>query len=356
MTPPDRHPHGVQSASGVIPLSGAFPSEPRALVPPSAATEARPAGRPTIAVVIPVFNRENVIRRALESVLSQTVSADEIIVVDDGSTDATADVVQSVAASSPTISLVRQRNAGPAASRNQGIAASTSEWIAFLDSDDEWAPGKLEHALEVILHDPAIDFVHGNCRFVDGSGGGHAWDAISPSKMVDKRFLLEDYWIKVPAVLIRRALLDRLGGGFRPDLRSAEDFELWWRAIVEARAIGYIRHCDVSIHMSADGITRSNKRRELMRNDMRAMQSASRWIGANHPQVGFATLLQQRIYWMGRNMTMLALRRLALLHAAQDLAFLARMTTPLLALRAGVSALLAACARKDGKFFHAGTD
>src|SRR6188474_1008516 len=103
---------------------------------------------PKVSVVIPVFNRPAAVRRAIDSVLAQTVQDFEIIVVDDGSTDGTAAAVTAI--QDPRITLVKhdQRRGGSAA-RNSGIRASIAPYVAFLDSDDEWLPSKLERQLEV---------------------------------------------------------------------------------------------------------------------------------------------------------------------------------------------------------------
>jgi glycosyltransferase involved in cell wall biosynthesis len=93
-----------------------------------------------VSVVIPAYNAASVLPRAIESVLGQTSRPEEVIVVDDGSTDNTAQVATQYG---PSITYIRQDNAGASAARNRGIAEATGEWIAFLDSDDEWLPPKL---------------------------------------------------------------------------------------------------------------------------------------------------------------------------------------------------------------------
>lgn len=103
--------------------------------------------RPSIACVIPAYNREGVIGRAIESALAQTLAPTEVIVVDDGSSDGTARVVQSYGA---PVKLFSQENAGGAAARNAGARAATADWVAFLDSDDYWTPEHLEHIAAAI--------------------------------------------------------------------------------------------------------------------------------------------------------------------------------------------------------------
>ena len=95
----------------------------------------------TISVIIPLYNKEREIAGTLRSVLAQTRQPDEIVIVDDGSTDRSAEIVRSIA--SPLVRLVPQPNAGECAARNRAIAEARGEYIALLDADDEWEPGFL---------------------------------------------------------------------------------------------------------------------------------------------------------------------------------------------------------------------
>jgi glycosyltransferase involved in cell wall biosynthesis len=113
-------------------------------------------GRPLVSVIVPTFNRATVLRDALESVVRQDVPHVETIVVDDGSTDGTAAVV----ASWPqAVHYVRQPHRGAAAARNAGVARATGRFIAFLDSDDVWLPGKMQAELAVFEANAGVDAV-----------------------------------------------------------------------------------------------------------------------------------------------------------------------------------------------------
>ncbi|MFK8252337.1 glycosyltransferase family 2 protein [Ancylobacter terrae] len=115
---------------------------------------------PRVSVVIPLYNKESTIGRAIASVLAQGAAPIEIIVVDDGSTDASAARVEAMA--DPHITLVRQANAGPGAARNAGAARARGELLAFLDADDEWLPGFLEAALGALdSHPQALAYACG---------------------------------------------------------------------------------------------------------------------------------------------------------------------------------------------------
>ena len=104
---------------------------------------------PTLSVIIPLYNKEREIEGTLRSVLAQKHLPDEIIVVDDGSTDGSAQIVERLAAESALIRLIRQQNAGECAARNCAIAAARGEIIALLDADDEWEPDFLGEILSL---------------------------------------------------------------------------------------------------------------------------------------------------------------------------------------------------------------
>src|SRR5687768_4619560 len=99
---------------------------------------------PEVSVVVPAFNAAETIQAAIQSVSAQTFQDLELIVVDDGSTDGTADVVKRLA---PNAVVITQRNAGPGAARNAGIARASGRFVGFLDADDLWFPNKLEHQI-----------------------------------------------------------------------------------------------------------------------------------------------------------------------------------------------------------------
>ena len=117
---------------------------------------------PVVSVIIPVYNGERYLAEAIQSVLAQTLVPDEIIVVDDGSTDATAQIVAdlSVSASVP-IRYIYQTNQGPAAARNHGLRLASGDIIAFQDADDVWVPEKLQWQLDLLCAEPPADIVVG---------------------------------------------------------------------------------------------------------------------------------------------------------------------------------------------------
>ena len=117
---------------------------------------------PTISVVIAVYNGERTIARAIQSVLSQTFPAFELIIVDDGSTDATPEKVRGFG---EKVVYLRQENAGVSAARNAGVAAASGEWLAFLDADDFYYPERLRWHADWIARDPQLDFLTGDYEY-----------------------------------------------------------------------------------------------------------------------------------------------------------------------------------------------
>lgn len=178
-----------------------------------------------VSVVIPTFDRQSVLPRALESVLAQTRPVDEIIVVDDGSTDGTAAMV---ADEFPMARLVGQENLGVSAARNRGIELATGEWIAFLDSDDEWKPEKIErqllalaaHPMDRVCHTDEIWIRHHrrvNPRRKHAKFGGSIY-----------RYCLPLCAMSPSSILIHRSVFDEVGV-FDEDLPACEDYDLWLR-------------------------------------------------------------------------------------------------------------------------------
>jgi glycosyltransferase involved in cell wall biosynthesis len=122
-----------------------------------------------VSAVIPAFNRIGYIQRAIDSVFAQTVPVDEVIVVDDGSTDGTAEAVETRYGS--RVRIVRQPNAGVSGARRRGIQEARGEWIAFLDSDDEWMPERNRQLLQASAHVPAdVAWIFGDMRVVTDEG------------------------------------------------------------------------------------------------------------------------------------------------------------------------------------------
>ncbi len=177
-------------------------------------------------MVIPTFNRRELLLEALASVEAQTLRPAEVIVVDDGSSDGTREMLESMGG---RVRPLFQSNAGAAAARNRGIEAAKGDWIAFLDSDDWWEPSKLAKQVEARRRMPAARVVYVDSRAVDLAKRPIARP---PRRLyegeVTKPLFLHTF-VHTPAVLAETRLLRDLRG-FDPGLRVAEDYDLWLRA------------------------------------------------------------------------------------------------------------------------------
>ena len=264
---------------------------------------------PRVSAVIPVYNRERCVAAAIQSVLGQTVPVHELIVVDDGSTDQSRAAILEGAAGDPRVRYLHQPNAGAAAARNTGIGAATGDWIAFLDSDDIWTPQKMAHALDVIRTRPDVEFIHTNRtqRLPDGTiEPGRLTD---PAKLADKHYLLNGFNIKTTTVMIKSSLLRSIGGLFATDMRTCEDYELFWRAVCKAREVAYVASCDAVVHLTDDGLSRTGRQLGLITDNIAAMSRAADWIESQQPSnPQFAATLRALLYWEYKALLSLMLR------------------------------------------------
>jgi glycosyltransferase involved in cell wall biosynthesis len=181
-----------------------------------------------ISVVIPTYNRRRYVREALESAWAQTYRPLEIIIIDDGSTDGTEEELSSFGSA---IRYLRQQNQGPSAARNRGIQAATGEYIALLDSDDLWAPTKIEKQVRLIERSSKVGVVFCDTQQLNVITGDVAVRRCSPGLRGDiRRQLLHRNCVNGSdsAVLVRRACFDRVGL-FDEALKQAEDWDLWIR-------------------------------------------------------------------------------------------------------------------------------
>lgn len=203
-------------------------------------------------VIIPTYNRGKYVCEAIESVLGQTFQDFEVIVVDDGSTD---DTRQRIEHYLPRIEYIHQKNAGPAAARNTGIAASKGEYVAFLDSDDLWLPNKLRLQVEFMDSNPQCGMVFADlCRFKgdqivcpsffrEREGQDASGDMFNKLISEDFFHFLRHimYFIVTSTVLLRREVFDKVGT-FDESLPVTEDYDMWLR-IARRYSIGAMDVC-----------------------------------------------------------------------------------------------------------------
>ncbi len=180
---------------------------------------------PLVSVIIPTFNRQAMVTEAVASVLAQAYAPFEVIVVDDGSTDAT---IHALAPYHNHIRLITQTNRGVSAARNRGIAAAAGEYIALLDSDDLWLPGKLACQIRFFTENPdALICQTQEIWMRKGVRVNPRKYHRKPSGMIFEPSLALCL-VSPSAVMLRRNLFDRVGG-FDETLPACEDYDLWLR-------------------------------------------------------------------------------------------------------------------------------
>jgi hypothetical protein len=229
---------------------------------------------PAISVIIPAYNAAATLSRAIDSVLAQTWPAHEVIVVDDGSTDATAEVVKSYAG---RVRYVGQDNAGPSAARNQGVAMASGEWIAFLDADDWYYPERLAQHAQMIAADLTLDFLVGDFDYRDNAGallhasmttssfgrellaqnGEHGQTVIEGAAL--GRFITEQFSDTRMLTLPRATFLQL--GGFPLELRICEDVVFLLRLCASSRRAGVSCTAGAVYSVHDSGLIRSDRLR-----------------------------------------------------------------------------------------------
>lgn len=187
---------------------------------------------PEVSVIIPTYNRRTMVREAINSVLAQSFRAFELIVIDDGSTDGTADCLRSL---DKTIRSERIDHSGPARARNRGVGLARAPMIAFLDSDDLWAPAKLERHVAFMRANPGCAISQTNEIWMRD---GHR---VNPGTRHRKRAgdiftdSLRTCLISMSATMMRTDLFRSLGG-FDEIMSAAEDYDLWLRILIDHEA------------------------------------------------------------------------------------------------------------------------
>ena len=220
-------------------------------------------GVPRVSVVMPAYNAAAYIATAVESVLAQTLGDLELLIIDDGSRDGTAGIVEAYLNRDHRVRLLRQPNSGVSVARNHAFAKARAPFIALLDSDDEWMPAYLQRAIETFERFPDVAVVTSN---VLNRGGRLDGQPYYPPAAGDRRISLLEMIEREDAVCImsvfRREVVDAVGG-LDEALRSNEDYDFWLRAaaagfgvLQTAEPLGFYRRRPDS--MSADELAMLN--------------------------------------------------------------------------------------------------
>lgn len=184
---------------------------------------------PKVSVIIPTYNRSSLISAAIGSVLSQTYIDYELLVIDDGSTDATAEIVRGI--QSDKLRYVYQENLGRSAARNHGIRLAEGEYIAFLDSDDLFTPTKLAEQVRFLDNNADYGLVYSYAMTVD-ENGNHLQECYYEGNLsgyiYPQMLFLKNNVITTPTVMVRAQILAETGG-FDETMDICEDLDLWCR-------------------------------------------------------------------------------------------------------------------------------
>jgi len=182
----------------------------------------------TVSVIIPTYNRSHTIAQAIQSVQEQSIKPLEIIVIDDGSTDNTSALIKETF---PDVKLYRQSNHGVSHARNRGIESASGNWIAFLDSDDAWYPGKLEAQLKELERNPKVRLCHSDEHWIRNG------------RRVNQRLRHE----KRGGHIYQHVFTDI--GNFDEELPACEDYDFWLRLT----ALEPVVYCDAPLVIKHGG-------------------------------------------------------------------------------------------------------
>ena len=203
-----------------------------------------PSHKPLFSVIIPVYNGEKYLTSAMQSLFALGYEALELIIVDDGSTDATADIIGGFV---DRVRSVLQPNSGPAAARNRGLQLARGEVVGFLDADDLWTPNIITRAFAFLLSHPEVDIVQGHIQEIKSS----AADATG----IASEYFSQPYpYINIGSAVYRKDVFEKVGG-FDETMRFCEDYD-WFLRAFDAR-IPKVRIPEVTLlyRIHSDGMT-----------------------------------------------------------------------------------------------------
>lgn len=245
----------VPAAAPEVRFGRAAAEEVLRSTPPAAQRSAPAVPRPVVSVVIPTYNRAAILPRTLRSVLAQTERDIEVLVVDDGSTDGTDELVAGYA--DPRVRYLPQpRNAGVGAARNRGLREARGEFIAFLDDDDEWLPTKLSRQLACFAHAPDnVGLVYSGVEDHDGAGGVVVRTPTHRGWVYQDLLLTNVLHGGGSNVMIRRCAV-AAAGLFDEDLAAIEDYDYWVR-IARFFAVDFVAEPLVRYHDAREAVRRS---------------------------------------------------------------------------------------------------
>lgn len=221
-----------------------------------------PETDPLVSVIIPVYNRETTIARSINSVLNQTYTNLEVIVVDDGSTDNTLSVVNSIEDS--RIKIISQTNKGACVARNVGIDVSNGEYIAFQDSDDEWHEDKLEKQVDILKNKIEYDIAFCNASRYDLEDGESKLLVFGLREgRIDENILIGSSKVSTQTILARKEVFEE--DKFDPQMPRLQDYDLTIR-LAQKHNFYYMENPLVDMYVQPDSISTDPKKSIVARN------------------------------------------------------------------------------------------
>lgn len=284
---------------------------------------------PNISIVIPIYNATNHLAETLESVLAQTLTDWELILVDDGSTDSSVELAEGYVGRDARIQLIRQANGGIVAARNRGIAETdqSSEFISLLDHDDLWEPNALQVLQDALATHADCVAAHGIVQMIDkgdsplhghfGKFGGHErrgvfrrrtviWPLDHPTTFAVFAF---GNCIMTPGqVLVRRSALDKVGS-FDPVCLPDDDWDMWLR-LSRLGDFAFLNQPLLHYRLHANNAS----------NDQRMMEQAEQTLRRKLLRAPENTTQQRQLAWYGRRLSNLMVLRARLTWARENLA------------------------------------
>jgi glycosyltransferase involved in cell wall biosynthesis len=214
---------------------------------------------PLISVIIPNFNYARYVNQTIESVLKQTYTNLECIVVDDGSTDNSAEVINAYVNKDNRVKLIAKTNGGLSSSRNEGIKVAKGQYIAFLDSDDLWRENKLRNQMEFFKAHPEVSIVYSNSDSFNKDGilpfKEHVFIELHPLKLVETNSMPGcSSNFMITAAMVKKT------GFFDGDLRSGEDLDYLFRCSLQGAKFGFVTSNDVMIRTHETSMLTNHKR------------------------------------------------------------------------------------------------
>lgn len=218
---------------------------------------------PLFSVVIPCYNAQHTLRETVQSVLAQTLADWELLIVDDGSCDASLELIAELAAADSRILVLTSGHAGVSHARNQGILSSNGRYLAFLDADDVWHPEKLARHAEHLARRPDVGVSFGRVQFMSPAGRRlPQFSAVPAAGLSPFSLLTENHVSTSSNIVARRELFEALGG-FQQDMSFAEDQEWLLRVALDGRwQVAGIGQTLVYYRTSAGSLSSSLERME----------------------------------------------------------------------------------------------